>query len=219
MRKEQIRFFMRSVLMGLSKLNLFFKTIYLLTNAKRNFTLLYCEFNHFRLISHKFTVTLKCLGLFNLTTHMTMTTHTLNRLKILCDQIPPLLLGINEADFSKRPAPEKWNKQEILGHLLDSATNNHQRFVRAQFEEEPLIVYDQNKWNQFSYYSSLNKNDLIYFWQYYNKHLCALFKSLPKEKLNYKCRVDENKLLSLELLFEDYVKHLEHHLKQIVNYN
>lgn len=148
-----------------------------------------------------------------------MITQTLHRLETLCELIPPLLLGIDDADFTEKPSPQKWSKQEILGHLLDSATNNHQRFVRCQFEEEPTIVYDQNKWNQFSYYSKLNKTDLIHFWHHYNIHLGALLKCIPEERLTCKCRVNETTAVTLEFLFEDYVKHLEHHLKQIVNYN
>ncbi len=44
--------------------------------------------------------------------------------------------------------PNKWSKKEIIGHLINSATNNHQRFVRCQFETIPKIVYDQNKWKE-----------------------------------------------------------------------
>lgn len=69
--------------------------------------------------------------------------------------IPPLLTAIGEPAFSTKPAPEKWSKKEIIGHLIDSATNNHQRFVRAQFEPTPQIYYDQNKWNEYSYYDRM----------------------------------------------------------------
>lgn len=67
------------------------------------------------------------------------------RLQILCDTIPDLLLNIDEIIFSEKPSNNKWSKKEIIGHLIDSAANNHQRFVRAQFEDLPSIAYDQNK--------------------------------------------------------------------------
>ncbi|MGQ0827780.1 MAG: hypothetical protein ACT4ON_05245 [Bacteroidota bacterium] len=85
-----------------------------------------------------------------------MTTEPLNRLQHLCDTIPGLLSKIPENDFTNKPRPGKWSKKEILGHLIDSATNNHQRFVRAQFENIPQISYDQNNWNACSRYNQIN---------------------------------------------------------------
>jgi hypothetical protein len=69
-------------------------------------------------------------------------TQSLHRLHYLCRIIPPLLLVIDEQTFSHKPAPGKWSKKEIPGHLVDSANNNHQRFLRAQFEDVPAIFYD-----------------------------------------------------------------------------
>jgi hypothetical protein len=81
-----------------------------------------------------------------------MINNSITRLAHLCEIIPPLLFAIGEPAFSSKPAPGKWSKKQIIGHLIDSATNNHQRFVRAQFETRPRIYYDQNKWNEYSYY-------------------------------------------------------------------
>ena len=68
-----------------------------------------------------------------------MITESIKRLQYLCEEIPVLLSIIPEQDFTHKSAPEKWSKKEILGHLIDSATNNHQRFIRAQFENVPSI--------------------------------------------------------------------------------
>jgi hypothetical protein len=70
----------------------------------------------------------------------------LNRLEYLLKTIPALLNALDENEFSFKPAENKWSKKEILGHLIDSASNNHQRFVRAQFEEHANIFYHQNEW-------------------------------------------------------------------------
>src|ERR1044071_4459802 len=100
-----------------------------------------------------------------------MIQETINRLDHLLKTIPPLLNAIPENEFKAKPRPERWSKQEILGHLIDSATNNHQRFVRIQFEEDPKITYDQDKWNACNFYSDLNKEHVIKFWTMYNTHL------------------------------------------------
>src|SRR4051812_12493365 len=99
---------------------------------------------------------------------------TAQRFQFLCDTIPALLLKISEADFSFKPSLEEWSKKEILGHLIDSAANNHQRFVRVQFEDVPFIKYDQNNWNKFSFHQQSSGQQVISFWSDYNKHLLEL---------------------------------------------
>ena len=119
--------------------------------------------------------------------------------------------------MSIKKLSSKWSKKEILGHLIDSATNNHHRFIRGQFENNPEISYDQNKWNKFSFYQEMDSQQIINFWTLYNKQLLEIIKRIPIEKLNNQIRI-EDKLVTLEFLIVDYVAHLEHHLKQIIEY-
>jgi hypothetical protein len=147
-----------------------------------------------------------------------MTTETLNRLQYLCDTIPSLLLKIQEGDFTNKPEPGKWSKKEILGHLIDSATNNHQRFVRAQFENVPVISYDQNNWNACSRHNQVDSKQLISFWVAYNKQLIALVKYIPNHILTKECNTGGEKNYTIQWLLDDYVQHTEYHLKQIVEY-
>jgi hypothetical protein len=144
---------------------------------------------------------------------------TINRLQYLCDKIPDLLTTISEENFTFKVSEKKWSKKEILGHLVDSATNNHQRFVRVQFEDVPLIIYNQDKWNDHSYHNKIDSKHLIKFWELYNRHLIELIKLIPDEMLARKSKTDDDKIVTLEWLIEDYVQHLEHHLRQIVNYD
>jgi DinB superfamily len=144
---------------------------------------------------------------------------SIKRLQYLCEIIPSLLTAIPEKDFSFKLSETKWSKKEILGHLIDSATNNHQRFVRIQFEDVPKITYNQDNWNDHSYHNQMDSGHLIKFWELYNRHLIELIKLIPEENLLRKSMTDDGKIVTLEWLIEDYVHHLEHHLKQIVNYN
>jgi len=147
-----------------------------------------------------------------------MIKNSIQRLEELSKIIPPLISSLDKKSLSFKTSPVKWSKKEILGHLIDSASNNHQRFVRVQFEEIPFICYDQNKWNTYSYYNLLNSEDLILFWTSYNVHLAALLKNIPEENYTRLCKVGETRIVTLEFLITDYVEHLEHHLHQIVNY-
>ncbi|WP_177764931.1 GNAT family N-acetyltransferase [Flavobacterium sp. I3-2] len=140
----------------------------------------------------------------------------IDRLEELIEIIPPKLTEINELNFSFKSSPEKWSKKEILGHLIDSATNNHQRFLRAQFENSPTIWYDQNNWVEKSNYQNIDKQHLIDFWTNYNKHLVHIIKSINVENLKNKCKTKDRSDLTIEFLICDYIEHLEHHLEQII---
>ena len=142
---------------------------------------------------------------------------SIERLQYLCNTIPHLLNEIDETVFSDKTDRGTWSKKEIMGHLIDSATNNHQRFVRGQFEKNPTIMYDPDKWNAGNYYGQMDKSHIIKFWTTYNKHILELIKRIPKEKLNNKVNTGENEY-TLTFLFIDYVSHLEHHLHQVVVY-
>jgi hypothetical protein len=147
-----------------------------------------------------------------------MIADAVNRLQYLCKIIPPLLTQISQEDFSHKPSPEKWSKKEILGHLIDSATNNHQRFIRCQFENVPSISYDQNTWNTCSHHNRIDGKHLIKFWTLYNLHIIELMKQIPEEDLKKECNTGGENNVTIEWLFNDYVKHHEHHLRQIIEY-
>ena len=146
-----------------------------------------------------------------------MIAKTIDRLQHLCNIIPDLLEKIPDDDFSKKPEPDKWSKKEILGHLIDSASNNHQRFIRALYENRPEISYDQNEWNRLSRHNELENSFIIQFWATYNRFILHLMRGMSEEQLNMEVQIHE-KVLSLDFIINDYVVHLEHHLKQLVEY-
>ena len=139
------------------------------------------------------------------------------RLNFIIENVPSILTQITEKEMSEKPAPNKWSKKEVIGHLIDSATNNHQRFVRGQFEDNPEIHYDQGKWNECNFYQQIDSKQIISFWTIYNRHLIEIIKRIPPENLKRQIKVSEN-LLTIEFLFNDYVEHLEHHLRQVTDY-
>lgn len=146
-----------------------------------------------------------------------MVEKTIQRLTYIVSIAPQLLKAIDEDKMSLKISADKWSKKEILGHLIDSATNNHQRFVRAQFENISHKSYDQNNWNAFNHYQELDNEHIIDFWALYNRQLIEVIQRIPNEKLKSHVQVDEN-IVTLALLIDDYLAHLEHHLKQIINY-
>ena len=88
----------------------------------------------------------------------------------------PLLLELDNADTSTRPSEKKWAKKEILGHLLDSASNNHQRFVRATLQGSLTFPgYDQARLVNLQRFSDVDWNFLVDFWAAYNRFLAHGF--------------------------------------------
>ena len=140
------------------------------------------------------------------------------RLSYLCATIPKLLAEIEESKFSLKVSPEKWSKKEIIGHLIDSATNNHHRFVQIQFQDIIIKPYDQNKWNKGNFYQQISGKQIIDFWTIYNQHLIEIIKRIREEDLQKEFTTIDNKSFTLSFLINDYVEHLEHHLRQVVDY-
>ena len=126
------------------------------------------------------------------------------------------LLAMKEEDVSVKPAPDKWSKKEIVGHLIDSACNNHQRFIRAQFTDRlDFPGYTGTDWVHCQGYSDENWQHLVLLWSAFNLHLAHVISLIPSNKMFVQCKIGENNLMSLEVLIADYIRHMEHHLKQL----
>jgi hypothetical protein len=139
----------------------------------------------------------------------------------------PLLREMDEARSRLRPGPGKWCPREIIGHLIDSASNNHQRFVRAQFQEDLVFSgYEQDAWVSFQRYRDAPWEDLIALWSSFNLHIARLMDFVPKDERNRaraRHNLDElawkpvprDQPATLDYFMRDYVAHLKHHLAQI----
>jgi hypothetical protein len=145
-----------------------------------------------------------------------MIQESINRLTYICQTLPSLLASISDEEFNHKPLPNKWSKKEILGHLIDSATNNHHRFVRGQFETIPSISYEPNHWNACSFHAKQSTQHLITFWTIYNQQLLFLMQNMPADKLQNICNCGGQENHTLQFIINDYIRHLDHHLKQIV---
>ncbi len=143
----------------------------------------------------------------------------ISRLEELVNRIPAALSEKDASYFmSGSSAPGKWNRQQILGHLIDSALNNLQRFVRTQYEHDPFVYYEQDNWNKINAYSEESYTELIDLWMHLNRQIIRVLKHIPDEAFARNCRVSVTQLMPLHELVYDYVGHLEYHLKQIIDF-
>jgi hypothetical protein len=127
------------------------------------------------------------------------------------------LSRISESESSRIPGPGKWSRKQILGHLIDSASNNHQRFVRAQLSGELIFPgYEQESWVMAQGYQQESWSQLLELWQRYNRHLLHVMACVPADKLSCSCVIGGNQPVTLDFLMKDYLIHLKHHLHQIL---
>ena len=105
----------------------------------------------------------------------------------------PGLELMSDEETRRRPAPGKWSPREIIGHLIDSASNNHQRFVRAQFQDDLVFPgYAQDAWGSAQRYQDAPWNELLTLWRAFNLHIARVMEAVSAEE------------------------RLQHHLRQII---
>jgi hypothetical protein len=152
----------------------------------------------------------------------------LNAFRQTIDTGSARLLEIS-AEQSGIPRSEgKWSPREIIGHLIDSAANNHQRFVRAQFTDELVFAgYEQENWVRVQNYQGEAWGQLVHFWKLYNQHILHLVSFIPEEtrtRLRSKHNLhqiaseelSENEPVTLDFFIRDYLDHMKKHLGQIL---
>ena len=111
-----------------------------------------------------------------------MTTQIADDLKATVQRAVHQFRALRTATVSHRPSPDRWTIKEVLGHLIDSAANNHQRFVRAQFTDRLVFPkYDQNDWVRCQFYDKVEWDELIELWQCYNLHLAHVIRNIPDQ--------------------------------------
>jgi hypothetical protein len=139
-----------------------------------------------------------------------------SRLNKIIDTYSTKLNSISDQAFESKPLPDKWSKKEILGHLVDSAQNNIRRFIVVQYENSPLIDYQQNQWVSLGHYQEYDQKNMIQLWVLLNKHICHILGYIIPEMYMRNCRTGSPEEHNLQWLAHDYVRHLIHHLNQIV---
>ena len=109
-----------------------------------------------------------------------------------------------------------WTRKQELGHLIDSASNNHLRFVNAALNGSYKgPSYQQAASVNLHDYAGLPWTKLVDFWSAYNELLAHLVEQIPDHAMAYLCRVGTDDPVTLGFLIEDYVTHMQHHLNHI----
>lgn len=139
------------------------------------------------------------------------------QIRSLISKVEPQLFRMNYDEAGFKPDPHKWSKKEILGHLIDSAANNHQRFVRAVNKvADRFPTYDQDEWVRIQRHDKAPWLSLVSLWSAYNNHLSHIIECIPENAESSPCNIGKEEPVTLEFVVKDYLRHLQHHLKDIL---
>jgi len=142
--------------------------------------------------------------------------HLSAELARIADAVEPVLRRVSEEESGKPALPGGWSRKQVLGHLIDSASNNHQRFVRASLADAlDFPGYEQTGCVRVQAVQRAPWPVLVDLWAGYNRYLAHVIAHLPAAKLEVPCRIGSNEPVTLASLVEDYLRHLVHHLEQI----
>jgi len=143
----------------------------------------------------------------------------MDRLVLHIQQLESRFTQLSSKEILYKAADNKWSKQEILGHLIDSALNNLKRFTEIPFLPQPyrVVSYRQDELVKVNRYQHLPLEHLLALWTALNLQIVFVVKSIAKENLDYRVdpQYDNKEMKTLGWIICDYVAHLEHHLKQL----
>jgi len=140
-----------------------------------------------------------------------------NKINQIIDEIQYLISSHSIEEFETKPSNLAWSKKEIIGHLIDSALNNIQRFTEIQYSEKPYQIrkYNQDALVKVNNYHNKDILDLFQLWFQLNKQISFIIQNQTQKTLEYALILPDGQTKNLRFLIIDYVDHLEHHLNQI----
>ena len=154
-------------------------------------------------------------------------THYVAELLATIDTAADEFLDAAPEAAARRPLHGVWSAKEIVGHLIDSASNNHQRFVRARWQDDLLFhAYAPDDWVDVQDYQTAPWDELIVLWREYNRHIARVMAAVPpavlfREHSRHNLHeiawrtVPTGATTTLDYFMSDYVGHLQHHVEQI----
>lgn len=142
-----------------------------------------------------------------------------NKLNDIILSLPKEIKGVSEVDLSIKPNTDKWSKKEILGHLIDSGINNLKRFTEIPLSNNTyqVIRYDQVNLVITNQYQESILQDIVDLWANLNKRILVIMNIQDQATLKTEIILPDGEDANLEFIMIDYVKHLEHHVDQILN--
>jgi hypothetical protein len=127
------------------------------------------------------------------------------------------LRALTAEKAARAPKPGSWSPKQELGHLIDSAANNHMRFVVASIEGAyDGTGYTQDRWVEAHGYQDLPWPEIVEFWYRYNLLIEHVVARINEERMESRCVVGPS-AVTLRFLIDDYVRHMQHHVDHVLS--
>ncbi len=129
-----------------------------------------------------------------------------------------LLMGLSEEATALKRNSQNRSVKQLLGHLIDSASNNHQRMVRLQYSEHltfPDYQQDNDLWIALQDYQHADWKNMVQLWKFYNLHIIQVINAVNNDKLNNDWLNFEGNKITLKDMIEGYLSHLQMHIEEI----
>lgn len=139
-------------------------------------------------------------------------------LRTILDTAAGTMGSLPEAEASAPRPDGGWNRKQILGHLVDSAGVNLQRFLRGQLDAEFSLLYPPDQFVDLNGYADRSFADILILWIALNRQLLHVVERIPEDKLGNPCGQGGGEDWTLRFRILDYVGHMQHHLDQIRNF-
>jgi hypothetical protein len=139
----------------------------------------------------------------------------------LVDEWTPKLLALSNEAVTFRPNNDSWTIKEVVGHLIDSASNNTHRIIHLQYQPSPFAFPDyanlgnNDRWVAIQDYQTENWHDLVELWKYSNRHIVHVMNHVDTDKLNNEWISALGEKVSLKVMMLDYLRHIKLHLDEI----
>jgi len=139
------------------------------------------------------------------------------QIRSVVEDVAGQLARMTAEEVSAKRSSEAWSKKQILGHLIDSAANNHQRFVRAAANAAELFPpYHQNDWVRIQCYDQSDWSELVALWSAYHRHLSNVIPRMPESAMSSLCNIGKEDPVPVDFVIKDYLRHLRHHIDQLM---
>ncbi len=133
----------------------------------------------------------------------------------------PKLAALSEDIVTNRRNRQDRNIKQIVGHMVDSASNNTHRIIHLQYQPLPLVFPDyanlgnNDRWIAIQNYQAEKWDDLLQLWKYSNIHIVHVINNVDRNKLDNEWITALNESVSLKAMITDYLRHFKLHLSEI----
>lgn len=111
--------------------------------------------------------------------------------------------------------------RQIVGHMVDSASNNTHRIIHMHYQDSPVSYPDyanlgnNDRWIAIQNYQEEDWEELVKLWAAVNRHMVHLIRQTDLNKLDQYWVSALKEKVTLRAMISDYPRHFKLHINEI----